>query len=479
MLATNIDRVSELIPSEGFAVAHAAPRRPWHDTPLDFASLDLEGVEVLYVVGVGDPSFYSAAQKWLGPDHRLVILAEEVGVMRWLLDTPLASDPHIEIHPLSVDEENASLFHWLVHRYGLSSIEVVVTPGYKGEEVTHRLFGDAARARHTYAEHLDFGRPFFQNFWPNTKLFPDCYDAGALFGAYEDVPAIICGAGPSLDPEALEHARALILAGGSALKRVRPHFGAAIDPNPVEAEILGASLHPEVPLFFNSRLNHTALKNHRGPKLYVSGSSYDAGPWLDAQLDIAPSHVEEGINVITFLTSIAQKLGCNPIVFHGVDLCTRAAPPPGSFLEFDVRMRPIYTTFEWQSAAAWLGDFAAAHPETTFLNASEGIAIPGVDHLSLEEGPKLNLEVGPFEKLPITPEQIRWAHQAMTDSLARCETLAGKSDPLSQFELEEEIAHRHLLAPLVTTYRQFCSGDPLAFTLRAVKILEGLGNECL
>lgn len=479
MLDTNIDRVSELIPSEGFAVTHAEPRRPWHDTPLDFASLELEGVEVLYIIGVGDASFYAAAQNWLGPDHRLVILAEEVGVMRWLLDNPIAGDPYVEIHPLSVDEENDSLYHWLAHRYGLSSIEVAITPGYKGEEVTHRLFGDAARARATYGEHLDFGRPFFQNFWPNSRLFPECFDAQALFGAYAGVPAVICGAGPSLDPTALDHDRALILAGGSALKQVRPHFGAAIDPNPIEADILAASLDPEVPLFFNSRLNHSALKNHQGPKLYVSGSSYEAGPWLDAQLDVAPSGVEEGINVITFLTSIAEKLGCNPIVFHGVDLCTREAPPPGSFLDFDVRMRPVYTTHEWQSAAAWLGAFAEAHPETTFLNASEGIAIPGVDAVPLEWGERLDLQVGPFEKLDVTADQVRWAHQAMTDSLTRCETLAEKGDFLSQFELEEEMGYRHLLAPLVATYRQFCSGDPLAFALRAVKVLQGVGNESL
>jgi len=477
VLATNIDRISDLIPSEGFAVTHAEPRMPWHNTAIDFEALDLDDVEVLYVIGVGNGSLFSAARHWIGTGHRLVILAEEVEVMRWLLDTPvgtaIAQDQHVEIHPLCPDEENDPLYHWLAHRYGLSRIEVAITPEYEGEAVSHRLFGDAARARHTYGEHLDYGRPFFENFWRNSRLLPDCYDAGALFGAYEGVPAIICGAGPSLTPELLDRDRALILAGGSALKRVRPHFGGAIDPNHAEYEILAEAAAYEVPLFFNSRINHEALKLYHGPRLYVSGSSYDTACWLDAQLGIDDSAVEEGVNVITFLTSVALKLGCNPIVFHGVDLAARETLPQDAFLDFDIRMRPVYTTHEWQSAAAWLGAVAEANPETTFLNASEGIAIPGVDNTALDEidlGPQRDLRVGPFKKMAVTPDALRWAQEAMADSLARCETFASRSDPLSQFELEEEIGYRHLIAPMVESYRRYRHGDPLAFASQAAKV---------
>jgi 6-hydroxymethylpterin diphosphokinase MptE-like len=472
LLAANIDRISELIPSEGFVVTHAEPREPWHDTHLDFEALDLDGIEVLYVIGVGDGSVVQRARHWLMPDHRLVILAEEVEVMRWLLER-VDQDSQIEVHPLCPDEGNDPLFHWLLHRYGLSEIGVAITPGYDGEAVERRLRADAARARLVYGEHLDYGRPFFENLWPNARLLPESFDAQKLFGCYEGVPAIICGAGPSLAPDQLDHDRALILAGGSALKRVRPHSGAAIDPNHAEQQILASAANPEVPLFFRTRLNHRALAAHEGPRLFVSGSSYEAGQWLDAQLGIADSGIDEGINVITFLTGIAAKLGCNPIIFSGVDLSVRDDVPEEALLDFDVRMRLVYTTPEWQTAAGWLGAFAEAHPEITFVNASEGIAIPGVEHIPLDEidlGPPREIQVGPFEKLDVSADQVHWASQAMADSLVRAERFARQDDPLSQFELEEEISYNQLLAPLIATYRQFERGDPLAFSARAARI---------
>ncbi len=38
----------------------------------------------------------------------------------------------------------------------------------------------------------------------------------------------------------------------------------------------------------------------------------------------------------------------------------------------DIYGKPIYTLWKWVAESEWLSNFAAEHPETTFVNATEG-----------------------------------------------------------------------------------------------------------
>ena len=131
---------------------------------------------------------------------------------------------------------------------------------------------------------------------------PHAYNGNGLFECFKDVPAIICGAGPSLDKNIDLLARlkdkALIFAGSTALnaligKKILPHFGAAIDPHIHQYSRVAAAEPFPYPFFYRNRLYHEALLAISGPRLYLTGDGgYATGNWFEKMLDIEGEDLE-------------------------------------------------------------------------------------------------------------------------------------------------------------------------------------------
>ena len=106
------------------------------------------------------------------------------------------------------------------------------------------------------------------------------------------MPAVVCGAGPSLEELHMPENGALVLAGGSAiaaLKTIKPHLLFAIDPNEEEYRRLATHPHKEVPLVFGSRLERRVLAEHKGPRGYlVTGTGGYLESWLEQEAGIPP-----------------------------------------------------------------------------------------------------------------------------------------------------------------------------------------------
>ena len=70
-------------------------------------------------------------------------------------------------------------------------------------------------------EYLIQGRPYYSNFYKNLFELPKAKPASSLFSKFDKVPAIICGAGPSLEKNlpllGTLKDRAIIFAGGTAM----------------------------------------------------------------------------------------------------------------------------------------------------------------------------------------------------------------------------------------------------------------------
>jgi len=228
------------------------------------------------------------------------------------------------------------------------------------------------------------------NLLKNSILFPAAYEAKDLFGSFSQIPAIICGAGPSLEREIpylrLLNERALLFAGGAALSslssfEIKPHFGGLIDPHP-PTEIDFASSAMEGPCFFQSRVHPDKLLSLQGPLLWTAGSDHDF---------FEEASFEGGWNVSTYLTALACHLGCNPIVLVGVDLCGREGKIYSGGLERRDEMIEISdgvaTKKDWLFAARFLTEFAKKHPEVDWINASDGIEFGGYEKKRLHEIP--------------------------------------------------------------------------------------------
>lgn len=396
-----------------------------------FAGLELQGVHVLYVYGIGLGYYYDAAKEWLKKkkDRRLIFLEDDIGVVRKLLETAqgtkLLKDQQVQIlyfKDLTDQEEAFENTYWnsVLTRLSISGLESYRKGrGEEYEKVSRKIAYDAAVKNALVHEYLRYGGAFFINFYQNVLQLPYSFFGNYFFKKYQGVPAIICGAGPSLEKNVdfLKGLcdKALVFAGGSAMNVVnaagfQPHFGAGIDPNPAQLERLSTNQAYEVPYFYRNRMFHDAFMTIRGPRLYITGTGgYDVAEFFEEKLGIEGELIEEGHNVVNFCLEIAYAMGCNPIIFVGMDLAFTGmkAYAPGVvedmamdsnriideedddskvLLRNDVFGEPIYTLWKWIAEADWIGEFAKNHNDVTIINSTEGgIGFPNVPNISLEK----------------------------------------------------------------------------------------------
>ncbi len=180
----------------------------------------------------------------------------------------------------------------------------------------------ARGVRFTLSEYSDFGCRVFHNVYKNLLLDKPFTHLSSLQDGYLDIPAIICGAGPSIKKEELQlkklQDKGLIFAGGSAIKLlktmgIKPHFAAAVDKV--------ALVDPEaIPFFYQKRVFPQVLQKANGPFLSAPPSpGYPLEEWMDQKLGLPGGTLDSGWNVVNFLIQIARYLGCRPIVLVGVD----------------------------------------------------------------------------------------------------------------------------------------------------------------
>jgi len=241
------------------------------------------------------------------------------------------------------------------------------------------------------SDFADFGLQVAKNMVRNSQL--KIKDGTALFGAYENQPAIVCGAGPSLNLPAIEKSNALILACGTAMKLLKSfHFGVASDP---VAEIDVGS----APLFFEPRVSNALLRKSGGEKLCLCSAGLHL---LERWLFRGKMGVDTGWSCGCFGFSIAKKLGCDPIYISGMDGGLVDGKRYYGDLEGVDEERDLNLSRKWMGDAIQLpkegikSDFTFALPETPFMET--------------EAVPENFVESELFEKLVLEPNWEVWKH---------------------------------------------------------------------
>lgn len=402
-----------------------------------FKKLDLGDVPALFVFGVGLGYYYNAVKTWLREDkkRRLVFLENDLAVIHRLFETKLGAeilqDSQVQLiyfRDLNDDEASFEILYW---NFAMSRLNVSALHSYAAEhqilyeDLKHKIAYDAAVKNALVDEYLRYGGAFFINFYQNMLCMADSYLGNRFFGKFPKVPAIICGAGPSLEKnlpllgKLLD--RAVVFAGGSALNvlnaaNFQPHFGAGIDPNPMQYARMSTNQGFEVPFFYRNRMFHNAFKKIHGPRLYITGcGGYDIAEYFEEKFGIKSGFLDEGHNVVNFSVEVAYAMGCDPIIFVGMDLAFTGmeAYAPGvvekttvseselldnedydsrALLRKDIFGNPLYTLWKWIAEAQWIGDYAKSHPLVTLINCTEGgLGFPGVQNRTLEEVAKEKL----------------------------------------------------------------------------------------
>ena len=443
-----------------------------------FSQQNLNNIKVLYVYGVGLGYYYDAAKKWLkkSPEHHLVFLEDDPCIIHRLFETSKGSEilKNNQVylyffHRIDETEPTLNELYWNFYMtpLAISALDFY----YKSKqdsfnELSHKISYDAALKNSLLDEYINYGYTFFRSFYANMFLLPGSSLGNSLFGKFKNVPAIICGAGPSLQKNAkllkTLQDKALIFAGSSALNAVTaqgitPHLGAGLDPNPMQEVRLSNIKDFTFPFLYRNRIYHPALKLAKGPRLYITGSGgYDVAEWFEKCLEIQGESIEEGRNVVNFCLEIAHMMGCNPIVFVGMDLAfTDMKSYSGgvvadaavnadhllqaennddrAILKEDIHGKPIYSLWKWVAESRWTADFAKNHPQTVVINATEGgLGFPGVPNKTLKwvankylkKQYRLQARVAKQIELgmqtQVTRKKVVKAMEELRDSLCKC-----------------------------------------------------------
>ncbi len=379
---------------------------------------NLEKLDSVYIYGLGNGGSYRFLKAWLAENKErdLIFLEENLGAIAAFLETGYASEiltnPQVHIR-FNLDKRRLTPFlKECAESFPLEKIGIFALPSYKSSRFyrlrlkLHRL----TTIQHAIYLENHYYNLFFKNLHPNFYRMETAFDGNALKGAFRGTPAIICGAGPSLENEletlhAFDH-RALIIAGGSAITAlsnhgIRPHFGIALDPNFEEVERFKKASAFELPLFYASRLHPDIFQTCNGPHGYLHTQTGGAAErWIEEKLELDSVPLQEGfsieaLSVTTTAIELTTTLGCSPIILVGVDLAftegkaytSGVVATPKDFLKGrkkevrtaerllkrkDIYGKPIHTLVKWVMESSAISTFAKKNPHTSFINASSG-----------------------------------------------------------------------------------------------------------
>lgn len=383
--------------------------------------LDFSSFQVLYVYGLSNSLPYAPLKEWCKEgNNTLVILEDNLEAIADFLKGEEAEE--------LLNDKNAWLFYLDPMRRSLGELTKMfinapyaVSTIHTEENSLKNL--DELKAQISFFYNLHTSQlneyshhsiAFFNNYFHNLFCLPDSYLANRLFGKFQDIPAIICGAGPSLGKNIEElkelKDRALIFAGGSAMNalngmNMKPHFGLGIDPNEEQMSRIISNTAFEVPFIFRGRIHYKALDLVQSDKVYVTGSiGYNIAKYFEKEFHIEEEDIEEGCNVINFSLALATAMGCNPIILVGVDLAYSddKTYAPGMIshpihrqfrtkvyseeliFRTDIHGKPVTTLWKWVTESLWFSHFSEQHPQLKIINSTEGgLGFAGIPNIPL------------------------------------------------------------------------------------------------
>ncbi len=256
-----------------------------------------------------------------------------------------------------------------------------------------------------------FGAYFCKNTFSNMDLLQDSYDLEKLADLMpEDIPAIVVAAGPSLDKNIKEIARAkgkcLIVSTDTALKplslaHIVPDITAIMDGKKDE-RYLSEEDSRYVPIVCTPRGGTKFLHIHKGKKFFTNDFSNNINDFLES-IKKGMIKLDSGGSVANACFAIAKYFHCKRIILVGQDLAytgdkthsavtvrgaKKTAVDELEHVEMgvDIYGNPIRTSREFLLYKEWFEQRINADKELNVIDATEGgIKIEGTRIMTLSE----------------------------------------------------------------------------------------------
>lgn len=296
--------------------------------------------------GLGLGYYYDALHEWLchSPLRRCVFFEDDPAVLRLFLESPRAErllrDPQVVIIPIP-NRVNDCVQYLNRNRALMAAVAAgdhvwIALPFYWKEKaesfckllapLEELLFGLGGNYELSYRNQL-----IIENFYQNLRHLPCARLFSSLENSFSHIPAIIFGAGSSLEREMVHldslQDKALFFAPGTSMnvltgRGLSPHFGGGVDPSEGQASRVKASNAFMTPYSFVQRFAHDALDALEGPLFFIDRGG--SAPWaasLLAELGICiDKSFAGGVSTTGFCAATALLLGADPLLFVGVDM---------------------------------------------------------------------------------------------------------------------------------------------------------------
>jgi hypothetical protein len=194
----------------------------------------------------------------------------------------------------------------------------------------------AQNARSNGRARRRFAGPYLLQSLTNLPAIAREGDVKALTGAFAGMPAIVVGAGPSLDENIRDlqplQERAVIVATDTSLGPllaggVRPHLVVGVDSSALNASHLTTPAgSDDVMLVAEGSLHPTAFERFTGRSFSFNVADHEPWPWLRT-VGVDRGRLRAWGSVLTSAFDLACRMACNPIVFIGADLAFTGMRP--------------------------------------------------------------------------------------------------------------------------------------------------------
>lgn len=164
-----------------------------------------------------------------------------------------------------------------------------------------------------------------ENLLHNRELIKSLPGVTRILHMFKNVPAILVGAGPSLDNSIKDlqdmESRCLVIAVGTALRPllsngITPDLVIITDPQPIVYRQF-EGLQTKAPLVAFPTIHPTVLSNYPGIKIIAYQRGIETTEAMATEL--GEELIDTGGSVVTTALDIAIRMGCNPVAFVGAD----------------------------------------------------------------------------------------------------------------------------------------------------------------
>ncbi|WP_427338109.1 motility associated factor glycosyltransferase family protein [Caloranaerobacter sp. DY30410] len=377
--------------------------------------------ETLFIVfGMGLGYHIVELSKLLGDNNKILVIEPSISVFKKSIElsdwTDLMKKEKVFFF-IGKDIELISQFYDRhINELNVSNIEFLVFSRY--DKFFPQIYKKAAKKLKECIEDIQvsiytlkyFSNELNNNLFRNLEEIIKGNDVKLLKDKFKDVPAIIVSAGPSLDKNIKElkkaQGKAVIIAGGRTLKPlldngIKPDIVVSLDPGKGAYEVIKENLDKEFPLVTTVISQSDIIREYKGKKYF--SNVLECVELINYLIYKKIDRISQGGSVANMSLSLADYMGCNPIILIGQDLAYTDGKihAQNSTYEFDgnnenlgkdlieiedIYGNRVYTSKVWLSFLRWFELYIRKNTEKEYIDATEGGAkIKGTKIMTLKE----------------------------------------------------------------------------------------------